>query len=133
MVKGLSLRILTGRLAVCRLPPDAPLPKLATRANFWSVTRTEEELTIVLPEEAAPAGWQAERGWHCFKVLGPLDFSLTGILASLASSLAEASVPIFAISTYGTDYILVKEEKLEKAKRALVANGHTIKQASRTR
>jgi len=129
MVDDLSLCILPERLAICRLPSDALLSEPVSQPSFWSATRTEEELTIVLPEEAAPAGWQAERGWRCFKVLGPLDFSLTGILASLASSLAEAGVPIFAISTYDTDYILVKKENLEKAKRALVANGHTVKQA----
>ena len=126
MGNGLSLCILPGRLAVCRLSPDAPLPEPPSRASFWSVTRTEEELTIVLPEEAVSAGWKAEMGWHCFKVLGPLDFDLTGILASLATSLAEAGVPIFAISTYDTDYILVKEENLEKAKQALLASGHSV-------
>jgi hypothetical protein len=126
MVNRLSLYILPGRLAVCRLPPDAPLPRPPSNANFWSVTRTEEELTVVLPDKAAPAGWQAEMGWRCFKVLGPLDFALTGILASLVTSLAEAGVPIFAVSTYDTDYILVKEENLEKAKQALLASGHSV-------
>jgi hypothetical protein len=127
MVSGLSLDILPGRLAVCRLPSDAPLPRPPSSTGFWSATRTEEELTIVLPEEAASAGWRAERVWRCFKVLGPLNFGLTGILASLATSLAEAGIPIFAISTYDTDYILVKEEHLEKAKRALQASGHVVK------
>jgi hypothetical protein len=126
MTNGLSLCIFPGRLAVCRLPPDAPLPKPPPSTTFWSATRTEEELTVVLPEEAASAGWKAEKGWRCFKVLGPLDFSLTGILASLATSLAEAGIPIFAISTYDTDYILVKEENLEKAKQALLASGHSV-------
>jgi hypothetical protein len=127
MVSGLSLDILPGRLAVCRLPSDAPLPRPPSSTSFWSATRTEEELTIVLPEEAASAGWQAERGWRCFKVLGPLNFGLTGILASLATSLAEAGIPIFAISTYDTDYILVKEKHLEEAKKALLASGHVVK------
>jgi hypothetical protein len=126
MVSGLSLNILPERLAICRLPPDAPLPEPPSYASFWSATRTEEELAIVLPEEAAPAGCKIEKGWRCFKVLGPLDFGLTGILASLATSLAEAGVSIFAISTYDTDYILVKEENLEKAKQALQASGHSV-------
>jgi hypothetical protein len=126
MVNSLSLYILPGRLAVCRLPPDALLPRPPSNANFWSVTRTKEELTVVLPEEAVSAGWQAEIGWRCFKVLGPLDFGLTGILASLVTSLTEAGVPIFAVSTYDTDYILVKEENLEKAKQALLASGHSV-------
>lgn len=127
MVNGLSLCILPGRLAICRLPPDAPLPEPPPRTSLWSATRTEDELTIVLPEEAVSADWRVEMGWRCFKVLGPLDFGLTGILASLSTSLAEAGVPVFAISTYDTDYILVKEENLQKAKQALVANGHSVK------
>ncbi|MBN1814739.1 MAG: ACT domain-containing protein [Anaerolineae bacterium] len=126
MVNGLPLCVLPVRLAICRLPSDTPLPEPPSRASFWSATRTEEELTIVLPEEMVSASWKAERGWRCFKVLGPLDFGLTGILASLAASLAEAGIPIFAISTYDTDYILVKEENLERAKQALLASGHSV-------
>jgi hypothetical protein len=126
MVDGLALCVLPGRLAICRLPPDAPLPALPSSTDFWSATRTEEELSIVLPEEAVAAGRQAEKGWRCLKVLGPLDFDLTGILASLSTSLAKAGVPIFAISTYDTDYILVKEENLQKARQTLVANGHIV-------
>jgi uncharacterized protein len=126
-VNGLSLCILPGRLAVCRLPSNAPLPKPPADTDFWSVTRTGKELSIVLPEEAVAAGWQAEAGWRCLKVLGPLDFDLTGVLASLAAPLAEAKVPIFAISTYDTDYVLVKEKHLERARQALLANGHRVR------
>jgi hypothetical protein len=122
----LSLCILPERLAVCRLPPDARLPDLPICTEFWSATRTGEELSVVLPEEAVQAGWKAEKDWCCLKVLGPLDLGLTGILASLAAPLAEAGVPIFAISTYDTDYILVKEENLEKARQALQISGHSV-------
>jgi hypothetical protein len=125
-VESLTLSVLPERLAVCRLAPDAPVPERLARARFWSVTRTDEELSIVLPEELVSADWQAETGWRCLKVLGPLDFSLTGILASLAGSLAEAGVSIFAMSTYDTDYILVKEGDLEQAERALLARGHIV-------
>ncbi len=126
MSKGLSLTILPERLAICRLPPEEALPERPPRARFWSVTRTEEELSIVLPEEYAPAGSRAETGWRGLKVEGPLDFDTPGILASLALPLAKAGISIFALSTYDTDYILVKEKDLEKAKRALRANGHTL-------
>jgi hypothetical protein len=129
MVNSLSLCILPGRLAVCRLAPDAPLPTPSGRARFWSATRTEEELSVVLPEDMAPPNCQAETGWRCLKVIGPLDFGLTGILASLATALAEAGVPIFAISTYDTDYILVKEENLERATKALRDSGHSVAEA----
>ena len=126
MSKGLSLTILPERLAICRLPPEEALPERPPQARFWSVTRTEEELSIVLPEEYAPAGSRAETGWRGLKVEGPLDFDTPGILASLALPLAKAGISIFALSTYDTDYILVKEKDLEKAKRALRANGHTL-------
>ena len=114
------------RLAICRLSPDEPAPECPAHAHFWSVTRTDEELSIVLPEDTVPDHWEADTGWRCLKVLGPLDLSLTGILASLAAPLAEVGVSIFAVSTYDTDYVLVKEGDLEKAERALSAAGHTV-------
>jgi hypothetical protein len=82
---------------------------------------------VVLPEQVVPGHWKAERGWRCLKVLGPLDFDLIGILASLAVPLAEAGVSIFAVSTYSTDYILLREKDLEKAKRVLTRNGHSTR------
>jgi hypothetical protein len=125
-MKGLNLCVLPGRLAICRLAPDAPVPERPAGAEFWSVTRTSDELSIVLPEEHVPAGGEAETGWRCLKVKGPLDFGLTGILASLATPLAKAGVSIFALSTYDTDYVLVKDSDLEEAKRALSAGGHRV-------
>jgi len=125
-VKGLSLFILPERLAICRLFPDEPIPKFLARARFWSITRTNDELSIVLPEEIVPADWKAETGWRCLKVLGPLDFGLTGILASIAVPLSDAGISIFALSTYDTDYLLVRENDLEKAKQVLLASGHVV-------
>jgi hypothetical protein len=125
-MKELALRVLSGRFAVCRLAPDAPVPEQPAGAGLWSVTRTGDELSIVLPEENAPAECKAETGWRCLQVEGPLDFGLTGILASLATPLAEAGVSIFALSTYDTDYVLVKESDLEEAKRVLSAHGHRV-------
>ena len=126
-MSGLTLHLVPGRLAVCRLAPDAPVPEQPADAGFWSVTRTNEELSIVLPEEDVPAECRAETGWRCLKVQGPLDFGLTGILASLAAPLAEAGVSIFAVSTYDTDYVLVKESDLEQARQALSASGHHVR------
>lgn len=125
-MNNLSLTILPERLAICRLPPNDYLPATLGRARFWSVTRTDEEYSIVLPEENVSPGWQAETGWRGLKVQEPLDFDLTGILASLVEPLAGAGVSIFAISTYDTDYILVREKDLEKAKQVLMASGHTL-------
>ena len=125
-MKKLELSILPQRFAVCRLDSEDVIPDWLMEHNFWSVTRTHEELSVVLPEASVPASWKSEKGWRCLKVRGPLDFSLTGILASLASPLAEASISIFAISTYGTDYILVRDHDLEEAKKVLSDAGHAI-------
>jgi len=80
----------------------------------------------VLPEESVRVDWQAEKGWRCLKLHGPLDFSLTGILAALATPLAEAGISIFAISTYDTDYILVRDKDLARARSVLAECGHVF-------
>ena len=122
----LNLQLLKTRLAICRLDPTTAGPNWAWRGEFTSITRTSDELSIVCAEEAAPRHAKCEAGWRVFRVEGRLDFSLTGVLASIATPLAEAGVSIFAVSTYDTDYVLVKEESLEKAVRALTAAGHGI-------
>ena len=129
-MKHLTLHILPDHLAVCRLPADAPIPERPPSAAFWAVTYTGEELSVVLPQEAASPRWRVEPGWRCLKVLGPLDFGLTGVLAAIAVPLAEAGVPIFALSTYDTDYVLVKGEDLDRAKEALRACGHVVEPSS---
>ncbi len=126
-MKNLSLSVLPQRFAICQLDPEYAIPDWLSQHSFWSVTRTDEELSIVLPEESVPPGWEAEKGWRCLKVLGPLDFSLTGILASLSAPLAEAGISIFAISTYDTDYLLVREWDLDKARSVLSESGHVFK------
>jgi hypothetical protein len=91
--------------------------------EFWSITRTYDELSIVCPQECVPSGVLYEGGWRVLKVLGPLSFALTGILASISGALAEAGISIFALSTYDTDYILVKASQLEGAIEALRKQG----------
>lgn len=98
--------------------------------SFVSTTRTAEELSIVCPQIQVPAVMKRKEGWRCLKVRGPLDFSLTGILASLTTPLAKAGISVFAISTYDTDYLLVKEENLEKAIEILVKKGHRVQRNS---
>jgi hypothetical protein len=122
----LTLHLTAERLVVCRLDPHAPLPVWAQAGTFLSLTRTPEELSLVCPEEHVPADITAQGGWRALQVAGPLDFSLTGVLAALARPLAEAGVPIFALSTYDTDYVLVKETDLPRAVRALRDAGHRI-------
>ena len=125
-MRQLSLSLLPGRLAVCRLGPNEAIPQWVFSTSFWSVTRTDEELSLILPEELVPSGWKAEKGWRCLKVLGPLDFSITGIIASLSTPLARAGIPIFTISTYDTDYLLVRSGDVDRAKEVLSEHGFRI-------
>ena len=116
-----------GRLAVCRLDPQAAVPDWALSGDFSSITRTTDELSIVCSEAGVPEGVLCERGWAGLKVEGPLDFSLTGVLASLAQPLAEAGLSIFAVSTYDTDYLLVKAGDLDRAVVVLAEAEHTVR------
>jgi hypothetical protein len=122
----LTLRVLAGELAICRLPADAPMPALAARAPLLSITRTAEELSIVCPAADAPPGAEVEASWRALRVAGPLDFALTGILAAIAAPLAQAGISIFAVSTFDTDYVLVREAALDAAIEALRRAGHEV-------
>lgn len=123
-MSALRFSLLPGRWAVLRLPADADVPPGVLVPPFHSVTRTAAELSIVCPEEAVPEGARAERGWTVLALEGPFAFELTGILASILVPLAKAGVGIFALSTFDTDYVLVKSERLDDALAALAAAGH---------
>jgi uncharacterized protein len=123
----LNLNLLEGRLVVCRLEPSAPVPGWAlSKGPLCSVTRTPDELSVVCGESAVPVGSRCDKGWRALQVKGPLAFSLTGILDALADPLARAEVSLFAVSTFDTDYVLVRETQLEEAMAALRDAGHTI-------
>ncbi len=119
----LALRLLEGGFSVCRLASGTSLPPdlLAAHREFVSVTRTADELSVVCPDDMAPAGAKVRPGWRAFKVQGPLDFALTGIIASLTAPLADARVSVFTVATFDTDYLLVQEGDLEAAKAALAS------------
>lgn len=123
---NLTLSLLPDNYSVCRLGPEADIPPWALAGEFFSITRTEEELSLVCPQEVVPDGVQCEKGWRCIMVLGPLDFSLTGILPSLTAPLAEAGISVFAISTFDTDYLLVKADNLQRAVLKLEEAGHDV-------
>lgn len=123
---NLTLSVIKGKMAICRLAPDAAFPQWASGGGFLSVTRTDDELSVVCPQTAVPEEIRADRGWRCLKVAGPLDLALTGVLASLTNPLAEARINIFAISTFDTDYLLVKEENLARAIGVLTESGHRV-------
>lgn len=130
MSGGRLLDLLAGSYAVARLDPSAQIPAWAA-GEFVSITRTAEELSVVCLESCLPPDVQAERGLRCLRVAGPLAFDLVGILESIARPLADAGIPVFAVSTYDTDYLLVPEAELEGAVEALTAAGHSVRPAER--
>ena len=113
--------------AICRLGPDAKIPDWARGEEFLCVTRTASELSIVCEDSDVPAKNHAERGRRLLRIEGTLAFSLSGVLASVVSPLADAQISIFAVSTYDTDYLLVREADLNRAVAALESAGHTVK------
>ncbi len=126
---SLSLRLTTldERLAVCRLDAGAEVPGWAIASSIFSVTRTTNELSIVCPEKRVPSEVKCEKGWRAFKLEGTFEFSLVGVLASIAVPLAEAGVGVFAVSTFDTDYVLVKEDQLDLAASTLRERGHEVR------
>ncbi len=127
IVTKLDLVILKKKIAVCQLSPKDSIPDPSNLGDFWSITKTDEEISIIIPENLTPStNCKSEKGWRAIKIIGPLYFSLTGIIATLSTVLAKAGISIFAFSTYNTDYFLVKEKNLEQAKEVLEENGHNI-------
>ena len=122
----LRFRRLSAIYAIVRLAPDAAVPEWATRGNFTSITRTADELSIVCPIENLPAGVSSSHRWICLKLEGPFPFSLTGVLLSFIEPLSSNRIPIFAISTYDTDYVLIQEEFQGIALNTLQEAGHEL-------
>ena len=122
----MNLTILPDTLAICRLSPEEDVPEWAMIGEFVSITHTSDELSIVCAAEYVPPDVKADRDWRALKVEGPLDLALTGILASLARPLAEAQLNIFVVSTFDTDYLLVKGYNLTRACEVLRQAGHAI-------
>ncbi|MFH1574880.1 MAG: ACT domain-containing protein [Acidobacteriota bacterium] len=123
------LTVLGLQLSIHRLEPADPVPPAVLGSGFYSVTRTAEELSIVCDSGILFASPRTEAGWACLKVEGPLDFGLTGVLAGISGALASSGVSIVAISTFDTDYILVKSARLPDALRALECAGYDISPA----
>jgi hypothetical protein len=121
-----NLLLLNQLLAVCRFPAEAPFPEWAQGEDLVALVRTAEEVTIVCAEQFVPPGVEAEPDWRALRVEGPLDFTEVGVLAALAAPLAEAGVSIFVVSTFSTDFILVKAGQLDQALEALQQAGHTV-------
>ena len=123
----LTLSVLKGSLSVCRLAPDTRIPSWVPAKGLVSITRTADELSIVCPSEAVPDTVRTEHGFCALKIEGPFDFSLTGILLAVIGPLADVGISIFALSTYDTDYVLVKKRDLKKAVSVLGDFGHIFR------
>ena len=124
----LAISVLEEPFVVCRLRPDSPLPDWALKRTFFSITRTRDELSLILPEAHIPADVVREGGWRCLRLEGSFDLAAVGILASVLTPLGQAQISVLALSTHGTDYVLVKGGDLARAVRALVKAGHRVRQ-----
>ncbi len=124
-MEKIVLKTLTGEFQLIRMNPDSTIPPWVFQQKLFSVSRTPDELSILVDSQNVgeiPHPHKVEANWACLKVEGVLDFSLTGVLASIANPLAENKISLFALSTYDTDYILVKADKLQAAERVLRNN-----------
>lgn len=120
----LKLELLDDTFAIHSLSPSAKIPEAVLENAFFGIIKTDQELCIICRSSLGLDSEYCDRGWICIKVLGPLDLTSTGILAKLSRVLADAQISIFIISTYDTDYILVKKEKTKKAVLALKTAGY---------
>lgn len=125
----LTLTVLPNSYSVCRISPQNDIPEWFLKSPFFALARTAEEISIACESSCVPAkcDLKEELDWRVLKVEGPLDFSLTGILAGLATTLSDAGISLSAISTFDTDYLFVKEDKLQMTTTALQARGYRVR------
>ncbi len=127
-MQNLRLNVLKGQFSIHRFSEKSKVPSQVYQGAFFAIVKTDEELSIVCSSSIQVQAEKTKSGWSCFKVLGPLDFSLTGILAKISTTLSEAKISIFAISTFDTDYILIEASKVSLAKKTLSAAGYQIEE-----
>jgi hypothetical protein len=125
---AMELAVMSQELAVCRLEDHEPVPDWVWRGELVSVTRARGELSLICAAGAVPDGAadKVERGWRALVVTTPMDFSMTGVAASITKPLADAGVSVLPIATHDTDYFLVKEDRLADAIEALLLAGHQV-------
>jgi len=124
--RSFELSLLAETFIICHLAPDAAMPEWATQGQFFSITRTSEELSVIVETSLVPAGLRTKITWRAMKVHGPFDLSEVGVLASLVAPLADAGVSVFAVSTFDTDYLLVQCSQLREAITRLRNAAHTV-------
>ena len=117
----MRLLLLPSTFAVCRLAPGDPTPSWAT-GEFVSISRTKDELSIVCDAARVPPEVKAERDWRCLALQGPIPFDVVGVAARITTALAEARISVFFVSTYDTDYVLVRSSSVDAAMTALRAS-----------
>lgn len=125
-MRHLSFTVLAGEFTIHRLAPEADVPTGLNGAAFVSISRTDDETTVICPSAIELKAEQGDPGWSVLKVIGPLDFSLTGILAGISRVLSAEDISLFAISTWDTDYFLIKSSDRERAIEALTGAGHSF-------
>ncbi|WP_342023644.1 ACT domain-containing protein [Arthrobacter citreus] len=123
---AVRLTLLPEKLSIFRFQPSAPVPDLAAFTGVWSVTRTRREISVVAEEGACSAADEEDPGWRCLYVDGPIPFNLTGIVAGITSAIAAAGLPVFVLSTFDSDLILLRGESVDRALRALRDKGYAI-------
>jgi len=123
---ALKFRRLPGLYAIVRLAGDAPVPTWAAEGEFTSITRTADELSVVCAAGNLPRDLNSPERWACLKLEGPFPFSLTGVLLSFIKPLSTNGIPIFAVSTYDTDYVLIPEDRMEGVVDMLREAGHQL-------
>jgi len=124
--RHLRFRRFVGAYAIVRLVSDSPIPTWATKGEFTSITRTTDELSIVCPTENLPPDVHSPHRWICLKLEGPFPFSMTGVLLSFIEPLSRNKIPIFAVSTYDTDYVLIQDDSVGAAIAELQRAGHEL-------
>lgn len=126
MTSHVRIRVLDGDYGVARLEPSEPIPAWAEGPGFVSISRSDDELSVVCLESRIPEGVRDDRGWACLKLLGPFAFDETGIVLSVIAPLSSNGIGIFVVSTFDGDHVMVKREDLEVVRQLLTEAGHTL-------
>ncbi len=123
----MKLTVLADSYAICRLDHDSEIPRWVHASHgFASITYTQDEMSVVSDQQFVPPDVQQDRDWRILKIIGPLDFTMVGVISSIAGLLADAGISLFNVSTYETDFIMVKQEVLEHALTVLRGAGMEI-------
>ena len=125
-MKKFILSTIQDRFAICQLAPHSSIPEWAYSSGFFSITRTDEEISIICPEVNVPENIISNYGWRVFKIEGQFNFDEIGVLNSITTPLAKAQISLLTISTYNTDYILIQESYYDQARLILKSAGHQI-------